>query len=614
MPKKNHDLDRNLAEIYQNDDGQAVNVKTLHIRKKRGWLNLSIRALIILLILVGAAYGAWRYFGPNNNSTALNFSISGPSQVLVNQEFFYTIKYDNLENVAMTNTQIQLVHPDGLIILSANPAPDSASSSTWSFANIDPHRGGEIQIKAKLINQTGVDNITLAQWTYTPANFSSQFKKETSVSTVVSASGLNLDAAGASSILIGQPQNLTVKYSAQNDNYVSAYRLTVAAADNLEILLPDKKTALPEGVSSTEAGVYDVANISNQEQAFPISYRFKAQPEQAQTIKLTFALDNGAGKFLTFKEINLPLDLITNSLNLHLQLNNTDIDQGVNPGDTLNYSLTYNNSGNGAMDNLIIQTVLDSDFLDWASLTDQNHGLADNHIITWTKKEIPQLASLAKDQKGQIDFSIKLMDNPQLTAGQIYEFKNYGQFSLGQDASSSTPAATDSNRSNIITVKINSDLSLSNKLLYFNADNIPVGTGPIPLKAVSPTSLKVYWKLTNSLHDLSNITVSATLPANVAYNAKNQASLGDISYNQATNQVSWTISQLTAAQTSPTAEFSILISPQTDDRNKILVLLGQTQVIATDSLNNTQINLTSKSKTSKLEDDDMVTNNDGLVQ
>lgn len=46
------------------------------------------------------------------------------------------------------------------------------------------------------------------------------------------------------------------------------------------------------------------------------------------------------------------------------------------------------------------------------------------------------------------------------------------------------------NKSNVIKNLINSDLSLSEKILYFNEDNVPVGSGPLPPKVGEKLVLK----------------------------------------------------------------------------------------------------------------------------
>ena len=63
----------------------------------------------------------------------------------------------------------------------------------------------------------------------------------------------------------------------------------------------------------------------------------------------------------------------------------------------------------------------------------------------------------------------------------------------------------------------------------------------------------------------------------------------------------------------PQAQFNIKITPNENDRNKIMVLLPKTKIIAQDSRTNAEITKTITAKTTRLEDDPMISS-DGLIK
>jgi hypothetical protein len=262
------------------------------------------------------------------------------------------------------------------------------------------------------------------------------------------------------------------------------------------------------------------------------------------------------------------------------------------------------------MKEVIIMAILDSDFLDWKSLSDLTGGLVSGNTISWTKNEIPALAELASGADGVIDFSIKLKTLGQIDLSKEYQVKSFVQYSIeGKNM------ATDS-QSNTIINKINSDLNLSEQIRYYNSDNIPVGSGPLPPRVGQATSLKVYWSINNNLHELNDLRISVTLPANVTFDNKNRASVGSLDYDSQTNQVVWQVGRLPVTIFKADAEFNINVIPSESDRNKIMIILPGTVVSAIDSETNTQINKTLKGKTTKLEDDSMANSvsGDGIIQ
>jgi hypothetical protein len=259
------------------------------------------------------------------------------------------------------------------------------------------------------------------------------------------------------------------------------------------------------------------------------------------------------------------------------------------------------------MKGVIIMAILESDFLDWQSLTDQSGGKVSDNTISWSQAEIPALAELPSGAAGTIDFSIQLKPQAAIDISKAYQITSYVKYSvLGKSAGGES-------QSNTIVSKINSDLSLSEQLRYFSDDNIAVGSGPLPPKVGQATSLKVYWTINNSLHELGSLTVSVILPDGVGWDGKNNSSIGSLVYDNVANKVTWLIGSLPVTVAKATADFNISLIPQESDRNKIKVILNDTAVTALDTVTGTPMSKTLKAKTSKLEDDTMVSG-DGVVQ
>ena len=133
---------------------------------------------------------------------------------------------------------------------------------------------------------------------------------------------------------------------------------------------------------------------------------------------------------------------------------------------------------------------------------------------------------------------------------------------------------------NIIT-KINSDLKLTEKVLYFDENNVPVGSGPLPPKVNEKTSLRVYWVLDNNLHELNDTRVVTKLPDYVSYNEKSNVSTGNLSFDSASHSIIWNIGTLPVSTYQAKADFMISVTPVETQRNSLLVLLPGSIVSAT---------------------------------
>ncbi len=609
---REHEIEEGLAEIYRaggKEDFMSQITKTV----RHGWPYKILKFWIIASALLGLAWLGYYFLsvraGANQNAVIL--AISADQEVLAGKEFYYTVVYKNLSQQELKKLSVDLVYPDNFVFIDASPMPTKDKNS-WQFDALGVRRSGEIKIKGKLIGEQGAQEIVLGRLTYQPANFSSDFKKEASFQNTVSGTGLEINVDYPSSALVGETNEIVVKYRAQEENYLNNFTVSMDLPENLELA---KDTA-----SGTIPGSWTIGGIAKEEQELKIRFKFKDKTADSQEINMKFqAGEEASGGLKTFLNKKLTFEVMKRDLNLTLIVNGARTDQGVNFGQTLNYSIVYKNMGKTTMKDVVVQAVLDSDFLDWASLKDANKGKVSAKSISWSKVEIPVLSELAPGSEGTIDFSINLMPAGQIDPGKSYQVKSYAQFSIGvlpegAAATSTEAVSKEAGQSNVIISKINSDLSLAEEVRYFNDDNIAVGSGPLPPKVGETTSYKIYWVLTNNLNELSEVTISAPLAAGVAFDQKSRASVGSIEYDQTAKKIIWRLGRMPITVYKAEAEFNIAIKPTTDDANKIMVMLSGTEIAATDSVTNSPINKKLKPKTTKLESDPVAEGDGRVVQ
>lgn len=617
-----------LTEIYQDEKRGGSSVRKFDKITRRGLIYKTFSFLVglcgvIALVWLGFYY---IYIKATGDLAAVSLTISAEKEMLAGKEFFYTVTYKNLDRVDINKLSIDLTYPDNFIYLDAEPKP-TKDHNNWKFATLPTRRSGEIKIKGKLIGEAGNQAIIIGSLTYQPANISSDFKKEASWQSTVSGLGLAVSIDSASSALVGETNEIIFKYRAESENYLDNFRLTIDQAENLEF---DKSTA-----SGSIPGNWLINDIAKEEKELKIKFKFKDKLTDTQdlNLKLDYPASPTGGtadgiKYYTFLSKKLSYDVQKRDLNLTLIINGARTDQGVDFGQTMNYSIVYNNKGKTTMKDVVIMAVLESDFLDWGSLNDKNNGQVSGKTISWSKTELPALAVLSPGNEGTIDFSIKLAEVGEIDPSKNYQVKSFTQFSLGVlpagvststahstglgQATSTDAAVKQDGQSNVIISKFNSDLTLAEQVRYFNDDNIAVGSGPVPPKVGQTTSYKIYWTLTNNLNELYDVVLSTTLPAGVSFDQKNRTTLGTLDYDQATNKIVWNLGRLPITVYKSEAEFNLSITPTESDVNKVLILLAGTEITANDSVTNSPISKKTTPKTTKLDDDPAITD-DGRV-
>ncbi|MDP3043601.1 MAG: hypothetical protein Q8N21_04310 [bacterium] len=628
---REEEVEESLSEIYQDGNGGMIDVKKMDIKKKRGFFFWFFTAIFISAVLAGAGYAAYYYLQKGSDPTNIAFSIEGKKEARAGEEFFYAVNYKNPADSGVNNVKIKIMYPDNFIFIDSSPIANG-ENGVWQIDSLPARSSGQIKIKGKIIGPAEAASVILAAMAYTPANFSSEFKKEASFTTTVKDIGINLDFDYNSSALVNKENEIILKFSAKENNYLNNFRLTVDQLENMEFIpaknnenneinpvrkgeapSENKEAGLSNGVKLIKPGVWEINAITEKEQKIAIKFKLVKKIADTQEIKLYCEGEN-AGQYYKFFEKNINYEIMQSDLNLTLIINGSRNDQAVDFGQTLNYSIAYANKGAAKMKDVIIMAVLESGFLDWDSLKDGAGGKKSNNTLSWSKEEIPELEVLEKNEEGIIDFSVNLARPDEITPGKDYQVKSYAQFALGRN-NGDISAENQDNRGNTIINKINSDLKLSEQIRYFNDDNIAVGTGLLPPKVGEATSFKVYWVLTNNLHELKDLRVETTLPDYISWGGKNRASAGAVNYDSETRKVTWQIGRLPITVYKLDAEFNISLVPSEAQKNQIVVLLPGSEARAVDAETEAAISKSSKAKTTKLEDDEIANmSSDGRVE
>mgnify|MGYP006281355227 CR=1 FL=1 len=619
--EREENIKTSLSEIYKDDKGGEVDVKKISQKKKSGIVFWFFNFLFLVLVVIGISAGVFYYLLENGGKQVdLEFSVEAKKEVLAGEEFFYEIQYKNPANFSFREVRITADYPDNFILLDSFPevSGEEAERDYWEISEIPPNGEGRVKIKGKIIDKEKESAVFLSEVSYTPSNFSSQFSREASFSTNLLGSGFESNWDYPASILVGEEEKITLNLDPGEENYLKNFILEVKGAENIEIK-EGKVSASEEeeeAILKSEPLGDDSWNLSflkNQAADWELTFSAREKLSEEQKLDFIFKKKEGDKEYI-FKQKTLEMEVIKSNLDLSLIINGSEQNNQVNFGETLNYSLNYANKGETAMKDLTIMAALESQSLDWTSLKDPQEGVEKGNTITWTPEQIPKLENLEVGEEGTIDFSIEVIPFPANDLDKSFEIRSYAQFILGEGGEEQATTSPD-NRSNAIVSKINSDLSLTEEIRYFNKDNIPVGTGPLPPQVGEETTFKVYWELRNNLHELKDVKVTYELPEKVSWNSKNRTSAGSIRYNPESREIIWDVGRLPLTIYQANAEFSISLNPEEGDKNKILVLSPGSTVEAYDTKTEATVTDTTKAKTTKLEDDDIADeSSDGRVE
>lgn len=605
---RHQEIDANLNEIYSDKDGGLVDVKKMKIRKRSFLLvRLFKKALLIVLLLLVAYFVYIYYFAGDNDMSAVNFEITAPEEVVVGENFSYIVSYKNPTKFAISDVRLELTYPENFIFGSSSLEAGNFTNS-FNLADISAGEEGSVFINGQIIGQVQSVNVVNANFNYIPVNFSSQFKKQSSSATVVKGIGFEIDLDYPDLIFVGQKSEIDINFSNLEDNHLGDIIIEFILPPSAEIELKTKEENVADNLIESEGPSAWLLNIKDLvDKSLSFTYVIDEEVDSADPIlRLKKRLPDGQA-YIFYEEI-LDIEAVKSDLNISLYLNGTKSNQAVNFGETLNYTLNYSNKGESSYKDAVMTAVFEGFMFDISSLESEISGDIRSNQIIWNQENIAGLKEIKPGDEGEISFSIKIKEFKEEYLLEDMEVITYSQY--GGDNEEDTD-----NRSNVIVSAINSNLSIGEEIRYFDENNMPVGSGPLPPRVDETTTFRVYWRLQNNLHELRDTKVSLELPEYVSYEKSNSVSVGNMFFNDDQRMVIWDVGRLPASVFEAEASFTISITPKEDDRNKILVISTGAKAEAIDTSTKQEIKNKSGPKTTKLEDDEIAAlNNTGRVE
>jgi len=629
---RGRDVRHDLKNIY-NESGSNNNAYRLEPRRKRGALRFLIILGVVLLVLIGVAWaGSWVFnkYAPDRIKAVVGdygqveLKIEAPQEIDSGNEVIYVINYSNKKKIALNEASLNLQYPTGLLVSSIEPAPttkenggenkSNVKEESWELGRLEKGASGKIEIKGRLIAEAGSSQTVFATLYYKPENISSksQFSESASGTVFVKSAPVSLTVDGPSELATADSLELTLKYENKNDQDLNNIQVEMDYPDGFEI------EKVEPAAKDKDNNIWPITTLKSGDKGeIKIKGKFAANIAGSQDFIAKILISEEGSDYLPIAEATHTINVITVVLSIELKVNSSVDNSTANFGDILSYSLTYENTGKDTLSDSTATVFLSplADFIDWATLTDRYDGTIDDFeagkSLTWTGEEVPNLAELKPGEKGVIDFTVKISSDAAKLAGDL-TLQSIASIKIGKIG---TKEVNVESRSNKVVTTLNSNLNLSAVGRYFDSNVKALGSGPLPPKVGEKTTYVIIWKLSNSVHEVNNITVSTTLPSGVSFEKNLEVAAGDLEYQPAARRVVWTLNRMPLnMDINYQVSFEVSIMPVISDKGKILALTGDSSSLtAVDSVTGAKITQSQKAITTDLVDDP-VAKGKGLVE
>lgn len=636
--RRDREIDRDLQSIY--GDEAADSLTQLEVRKRSRWTTFFAVFIPFLACATAIAWAGFFLFAPRATFTGdlVSVAVRSPFTARSGEPFVYGIDLKNLETTDLENAELAIRFPEGFTFEDSSlapivPAPDptrpGADTSSpyfkqWDLGTIAIGTAQTLSIRGVMLAAVGSKQSITATLSYQPRSFTSRFEETATAATEVTDSVLGLQLIGPRqaatddrtdySIVLKNNGTRPVEHASIAARIpqrfsVQAVFADFIAADADPAGLADRAVTLQKDAATP--GRWEVLRLEpGQSYAVILRGTYSGDRNESVAVEADAALTGSLGDSIQ-RTASAATEIIASELVVRLIVAGSEESTPVNFGDTLNYLVSVENKSVSTIGDVSVRALIDSDLIDWATVSDARAGSVDRPYILWTKEQVPELAMLLPGSEVAIPFSIRV--KPYAASlrepSEGYAVKNIVDVTVAAIDNVETKKSV---ASPSVINRVNSNTSFESYARYFDDQQQAVGSGPLPPIVDQTTAYRIYWRIKNSVHELNEIRVQAPLPAGVAYTERQQASAGSV-YRGDGNTIVWEINRIPTSVDTLTASFDVSITPSTGDAEKILSLLGGAQLVATDAATKGAISKNAGGLTTSL-DLDPLAKDKGLVR
>lgn len=587
-------LDQELRSIYE-ERGKLPDMTRLEHEYHRRTTRVLIGLVIFFGVLTAASWGGFFLYGPKSGGgKEVALTIDAPEAVVSGVPQTVTLHYQNTDRNPLALAALTLRPSPQLLVKTTDPAPMEVGRLRWNLGTLASKEKGEITLTVIPYGATDARLELQAIFSYKPANFNAEFQASATHEFIVRAEGIAITLKGPTNTSPGRPVELTAKIENKTDVPIQKTRAFLSFPGGFII----QKTQPVSDTAKWDLGLLAPGQI----QELIIQGVFVTRAAGNQEITLTIEEETDLPNLtagLPLAKSTLPIQVEGSALNVELLLNNTPELTWVSLGQPLQYLLKITNNSPQTMKEIMATLSLASPLFDFKNARAENGAIAPQE----SRITFPKNGAFSLDPKETKEFLATINTLSPAPLNTSPHLEATAQVSVADSAFTAVP----------LKVLVTSDLALTVEGRYFGADGKPIGTGPLPPKIGQETVYEIRFRLRNTFHDLSTLTVTAILPSGMRFLGNTTQQAGKITFNEAAKEVSWTIARLPVTTPELNATFKIAVNPEPKDQGQLLGLLGITRAEAFDTISQVQFSTDAPSVSSNL-DADPIGRGKGVVQ
>ncbi len=553
-----------------------------------------------IFFVIAAAVAGWALWGGLNTISPQNIDVQIVAPSLIDSGKGATLQYiiQNRNNTSLLAADLVVTYPDGT--RSQNDPTVALPNERISLGTIAPGQQIKQTSSALFFGASGSQEKVSVTLEYQLAGSNSVFVKQVDTMFTIGSSPISVSISSPTEAISGQPFSLDVEVSSNATSPLQNVAVEVQYPFGFAV----------NSVSPAAAPGNTLWHLGT------------LNPGGSQTIHISGVLTGEDGDERVFHflagtesdptETSLAVPLLSTpqTVTVRKPFIGATISLDGNTGATIAEPLGGTISGNIAWQNNLTETVSNVTFtlslsgsaIDGSSVRAIN-GFYDSNKqqITWSGDQNSQLASVAPGAGGSFQFSLATLPpgsaplaNPEATLNLTVHGTRQG---TGVPEDITTVAST--------KIELASAVSASAQALHFTGPFSE--SGSLPPRVGQTTTYAIVFSVKNSSNTLGGATMSTVLPPYVSFIGAGTAGGEQVSYDDSTRTVTWTLGDVEAGVGYSTparqASFQVSLTPSLSQVGSAPALTGAIQFQGQDRFAQAQVTASADPLTTLLSSD-----------
>lgn len=503
-------------------------------------------AAVAFAVVAGVIAFLILFTGSTSVSTDnITLQTQGPTTIAAGDTVPLSLAITNKNVVALENATLEVDFPPGTV--SATDQSQAYPRYTENLGTIAPGATVLRSVKAVVFGSAGTSLNLPISLSYEASGSNATFVKKVSYPLTVTSAPLSVSVEAPSETVSGQPLSLVATV---RSNATTPLKNVVLAAQ-LPFGFTVKSSSIPIQNSSFLVGTL----APGASQTVTITGVMTGQSGDQKDFHFTIGTGSSptdTNAALAYMSQDVEVAVAAPFLSTTLAINgDSSASPVLAPGSTNTATLSWTNTLSVPLTNATVSVritgaVVPGSIQSTGGFYDSNTG-----TITFDQSSDPSLASLAPGGTGVGSLSFQTSAGSSarsVTFVVSIAGERVGQSNVPQQVSASATK----------TASISSAVSLTVQALHSSG---PIqNSGAIPPKVGAATTYTVLWRLSDPGNDITNTSVSATLPSYVTYTNKLSPAGASVTYDSGSRTVTWKPGDLASGQTA-TAAFQVSITP-----------------------------------------------------